>query len=99
MIPVTRLAVADCSLGSTELSSVNATTATMMPPSQPNKKPRLVLRARGESSMRIVAIMGIGLIATPSASGRMSPIMFMSPILLARCVRRSAAGALAIEIH
>jgi hypothetical protein len=37
-------------------------------------KPTLVPFAFGESSMRIAAMIGIGLIAMPSASGRMPPM-------------------------
>ena len=58
----------------TEASSVNSTTATTMPSTQPSRNPMLVPFAFGDSSMRIAAMIGMGLIAMPSASGRMSPM-------------------------
>ncbi len=61
-------------LGMREDSRVNTTTATTMPTTQPMRNPTLVTLAFGESSMRIAAMIGTGLIAMPSASGRISPI-------------------------
>jgi hypothetical protein len=36
--------------------------------------PTLVLFARGDSNIKITAMIGIGLMAMPTASGRISPI-------------------------
>ena len=51
---------------------------TIVPPStptiQPSRNIELFARARCENSMRITAMIGIGLIAMPSASGSRSPI-------------------------
>jgi hypothetical protein len=55
-------------------SSVKTTTATTMPTTQPTMKPTLVPRAFGESSMRIAAMIGMGLMAIPRALGRISPM-------------------------
>ena len=62
---------------------MNSTTATTMPSTQPSRNPMLVPFAFGDSSMRIAAMIGIGLIAMPSASGRMSPMT--DPMLLLPC--------------
>ena len=48
-------------------------TATMMPTSQPAAKPMLAERARGARSIRIVAMIGTGLIAMPTAADRLPP--------------------------
>ena len=74
MTPATGLAASGSCSGMIEASSVNTTTATTMPSTQPMRKPTLVPFAFGESSMRIAAMIGIGLIAIPSARGRMSPM-------------------------
>ena len=44
------------------------------PTIQPSKNTELFARAPCENSMRITAMIGIGLIAMPSASGSRSPI-------------------------
>src|SRR5688572_8904857 len=62
------------SCGMIEESRVNKTMATTMPASHPNKNPTLVLFARGDSSIKIAAMIGIGLMAMPMANGRISPI-------------------------
>ena len=75
--------------GMIELSSVKTVTATTMPSSQPTRNPTLVPFAFGESSMRIAAMIGIGLIAIPIASGRISPMTapktFPSSMPAVRC--------------
>jgi hypothetical protein len=53
--------------------STNNATATTTPKNHPSKKPKLVARAEGASSMRITAIMGTGLMAMPRARGGISP--------------------------
>src|SRR3954447_20529891 len=58
----------------TSASTVNSVTATTMPRTQPTRKPTLVPVALGASSIRITAMIGIGLMATPRASGRHCPI-------------------------
>ncbi len=45
-----------------------------MPASQPIKNPTLVPFARGDSSIKIAAMIGTGLMAMPIANGRISPI-------------------------
>jgi hypothetical protein len=45
-----------------------------MPAIQPSRNARPFERARSEKSIRITAMTGMGLIATPTASGRISPI-------------------------
>jgi hypothetical protein len=60
--------------GSTDDSKVNSTTATRMPASQPSRKPTLVALALGDSSIKIAAMIGIGLIAIPTANGKISPM-------------------------
>ena len=62
-----------------ERSCVLATISrTIVPPStptiQPSRNVELLARARFENSIRITAMIGIGLIAMPSASGSRSPI-------------------------
>jgi hypothetical protein len=46
---------------------VKTTVATTMPTTQPSKNPTLVAPALGASSIKIVAMIGTGLIATPRA--------------------------------
>ena len=46
----------------------------MIPTSQPSRKPTLVAFARGDSNIRMTAMIGTGLIAIPTASGRISPM-------------------------
>jgi hypothetical protein len=48
--------------------------ATTMPQIQPSMNPTLVAFAFGDSNIKIAAMIGIGLIAMPSARGRISPI-------------------------
>ena len=55
--------------GSTDDSKVN-TIAMTMPASQPSRKPTLVVFALGDSSIKIAAMIGIGLIAIPIANGK-----------------------------
>ena len=63
----------------------NAHTMTM-PTTHPNRNARLFARARPENSIRITAMIGIGLAATPTANGRTSPIV--CPIVtFPRCPR------------
>lgn len=47
---------------------------TTIPTTQPSRNPVPVAVASGESNMRITAMIGIGLIAIPTASGSRSPI-------------------------
>jgi hypothetical protein len=60
--------------GSTDDSKVNNTIAMTMPASQPSRKPTLVVLALGDSSVKIAAMIGIGLIAIPIANGKISPM-------------------------
>ena len=53
---------------------MNTTMATTIPASQPIMNPTLILFARGDSSIKITATIGIGLMAIPTANGRISPI-------------------------
>jgi hypothetical protein len=57
---------------------IRSTIAATIPTIQPSMNARLFCRARSLNSIRITAMIGIGLIATPIASGRNSPIA--SPI-------------------
>ena len=82
MTPATGLAASGSLAGMIEESSSNSTTATMMPSTQPSRNPMLVPLAFGESSMRMAAMIGIGLIAMPRASGRMSPMTLPMRCLL-----------------
>ena len=51
------------------------TTVTMtMPATQPSRNPVLVVAGRRDSSIRMTAMIGIGLIATPIAKGSKSPM-------------------------
>jgi hypothetical protein len=45
-----------------------------MPSNQPIMNPTLVPFARGDSNIKITAMIGIGLMAMPTAKGRISPI-------------------------
>ena len=56
--------------------TTNATTVTTMatPSTQPTMNARLEAPARGLSSIKMTAMMGTGEMATPRASGRISPI-------------------------
>ena len=54
--------------------TVKTVAAMMMPTTHPSRNPALVPPALGASSIRIVAMIGTGLIATPTASGRISPM-------------------------
>ncbi len=65
---------APVSCGMTVESRVNKTMATTMPASHPIKNPTLVPFARGDSNIKIAAMIGIGLTAIPTANGRISPI-------------------------
>src|SRR3954464_3541946 len=56
-------------------SAVNTPVATAMPATQPSRKPTLVPPAFAARSIRIAAMIGIGLIATPTASGSRSPMI------------------------
>jgi hypothetical protein len=60
--------------GSTDDSKVNNTIAMTMPASQPRRKPTLVVFALGDSNIKIAAMIGIGLIAIPTANGKISPM-------------------------
>jgi hypothetical protein len=60
--------------GSTDDSKVNNTIATTMPVTQPSRKPTLVVFALGDSNIKIAAMIGIGLIAIPTANGKISPM-------------------------
>jgi hypothetical protein len=62
------------SCGMIDESRVNKTMATTMPTSHPIRNPTLVPFARGDSSIKIAAMIGIGLMAMPTAKGRISPI-------------------------
>src|SRR5664279_4730007 len=55
-------------------SAVKIAVTTTIPAIQPTRNPLLVPAARGENSIRMAAMSGIGEIATPRASGRRSPI-------------------------
>jgi hypothetical protein len=72
--PLTGCPPSASSSGRTDDSSVNTVTATTIPSTQPSRKPVPVTRAFGDSSMRMAAMIGMGLIATPSAGVRMSPM-------------------------
>src|SRR5215212_8135924 len=73
---------------------MKTTSATTMPQIQPSMNPTLVAFALGDNNVRIAAMMGIGLIAMPSARGRISPIT--GPISgPRRWYRDSGAGATA----
>ena len=74
MTPLTGFEASESASGRTDDSTVNAVTAMTTPATQPARNPMLVDLAFGDSSMRIAAMIGIGLIATPNASGRMSPM-------------------------
>ena len=74
MIPCTGLDASESGPGNRDDKSVNTVTATAIPSTHPARNPTLVARARGESSIKIAAMMGIGLIATPSANGRICPM-------------------------
>ena len=56
-------------------NSVTMPVAAKIPATQPIPKPVLALPAFADSSIRIAATMGIGEIATPTASGRNSPMI------------------------
>ena len=63
--------------------AVLATTSTIVPmiarPStQPPRKARPLLRALGVMSMRMMAMIGTGLMAMPIASGRISPMAWVT---------------------
>ena len=73
-MPWTGFEALESSCGSRDDSRVNAVTAMTTPATQPARNPMLVVLAFGDRSMRIAAMMGIGLIATPNARGRMSPM-------------------------
>jgi hypothetical protein len=60
--------------GSTDDNTVNNTIAITMPASQPRRKPTLVTFALAESNIKIAAMIGIGLIAIPTANGKISPM-------------------------
>ena len=68
---------------------MNTVRATTMPATQPSKNPTLAPLAFGDNSIRMAAMIGIGLIMIPSASGRMSPIT--SPTRNSRCGSRPRA--------
>ena len=70
-------------------SRVNATTATPMPTTQPPRKLSPRGRGLGDISIKMVAIIGIGLMATARASGRMSP---MTAFMFAPRFRRGVRG-------
>ena len=55
-------------------SASTTSVTTTIPATQPSRKPVLVAVAFRESSMRITAMIGIGLIATPTANKRTRPI-------------------------
>jgi len=55
-------------------SQTKIVVATTMPAIQPIRKPKLVPPARGAKSIRITAMIGTGLIATPTARGSRSPM-------------------------
>ena len=61
-----------CPTGST--STVTAPTTTVMPSTQPTMNAMLAAFAFGASSIRITAMIGTGEMATPRATGRMSPM-------------------------
>ena len=52
---------------------------TVSPTIQPAANAGPVARARGVPSIRTIAMIGTGLIATPTARGRMSPIAAPTP--------------------
>jgi hypothetical protein len=54
--------------------SATSGVTTAMPMTQPTMKPLLAARACVAKSIRITAMIGAGLIATPSASGNSSPM-------------------------
>ncbi|BCN43597.1 hypothetical protein RE9414_18770 [Prescottella equi] len=54
--------------------ATKTTYPTAIPRIQPARKAVAVLPARGVSNIRIVAMIGIGLIATPIARGSTSPM-------------------------
>ena len=57
-----------------DATTISTLSATTMPTTQPSRNARLFWRARSVKSIRITAMIGSGQIATPTASGRKSPI-------------------------
>ena len=74
MVPLIGFDASGSPSGITEDSSVKTVTATTVPATQPSRNPMLVPFAFGDSSMRIAAMIGIGLIAMPIARGRIAPM-------------------------
>ncbi len=79
MMPWTGFDASVSSSGKKDERRVKAVTATTMPATQPTRNPMLVPLALGDRSMRMAAMTGIGLSATPSARGRISPITSPTP--------------------
>jgi hypothetical protein len=79
----------------TEESSVNTMMATTMPANQPIMNPTLAPFARGDSNIKITAMIGMGLIAMPTANGRISPIT--DPIAFLHLCLRAPSRLLIVQ--